>query len=119
MSPFWKNVEFIMDSKGISFKELAFATGIPYSTITNGKNRKESLPSVDKGLKISKFLQVPLEQLLGEEAAALQKNSEHRLTNDAKKIQLHDKYANLIEALEKMSGENRMAIIRLAESLKF
>ena len=119
MSPFWKNVEFILDSKGLSFKELAFGTGIPYSTITNGKNRKESLPSVDKGIKIAKFLQTPLEQLLGEEAAALQNDAKGELQNDAKKIQLYDKYANIIEALEKMSGENRMAIIRLAESLKF
>ena len=119
MSPFWKNVEFILDSKGLSFKELAFGTGIPYSTITNGKNRKESLPSVDKGIKIAKFLQTPLEQLLGEEAAALQNGAKGELQNDAKKIQLYDKYANIIEALEKMSGENRMAIIRLAESLKF
>ncbi|MBQ4015354.1 MAG: helix-turn-helix transcriptional regulator [Treponema sp.] len=119
MSPFWKNVEFIMDSKGISFKELAFATGIPYSTITNGKNRKESLPSVDKGLKISKFLQVPLEQLLGEAATTLQNAPIGEQKSAAQKIQLCEKYINLIEAMEQMSDENRLAIIKMTESLKF
>lgn len=119
MSPFWKNVEFILDTRGSSFKELAFGTGIPYSTITNGKNREESLPSVDKGLKIAKFLQVPLEQLLGEEACSLANSPNDESVRAAKKIQLYDKYKNLIEALEKMSDENRLAIIRLAESLKF
>lgn len=117
------NVEYILDTKGSSFKELAFGTGIPYSTITNGKNRKESLPSVDKGFKIAKFLQVPLEQLLGEEASSLSgENTESHIEgkqSGAQKIQLHDKYKNLIDALEKMSDENRLAIIRLAESLKF
>ena len=119
MSPFWKNVEFILDSKGISYKELSFGTGIPYSTITNGKNRKESLPSVDKGLKISKFLQVPLEQLLGEAACSSQNISNVEQKSETKKIQLCEKYINLIEAMEKMTDENRMAIIKMAESLKF
>lgn len=119
MSPFWKNVEFILDTRGSSFKELAFGTGIPYSTMTNGKNREESLPSVDKGLKISKFLQVPLEQLLGEEACSLANQPKDENATGAKKMQLYDKYKNLIESLEKMTDENRLAIIRLAESLKF
>ena len=61
---FWENVEFELDKQGIYKKELAQAVGINASNFDKGKARN-SIPAADTALKIARFLNVPLESLLG------------------------------------------------------
>lgn len=75
MSPFWKNVNDELQYQGMNFKTLAYITGIPYTTLTNGKNRADSIPSADVALKISRALNKPLERLLGTDADFINNNS--------------------------------------------
>lgn len=63
---FWENVEFELDKQGKYKKELALAVGINASNFDKGKSRN-SIPAADKALKISRFLGIPLETLLGME----------------------------------------------------
>ena len=101
MSPFWKNVNDELRYQGMNLKTLAFMTGVPYSTITNGKNRADSIPTADVALKISKVLNKSLEWLLGEDGS-LPKNDpaqdESALQQSA--LALYHKYERLILALE-------------------
>ena len=60
---FWENVEFLLEQKDILKKELTLEIGISESAFSKGKQRN-SIPSADTALKISKFLGVSLESLL-------------------------------------------------------
>ncbi|MEE0878412.1 MAG: hypothetical protein UH788_03975 [Treponemataceae bacterium] len=61
---FWENVEFLLEQKDILKKELTLEIGISESAFSKGKQRN-SIPAADTALKISKFLGVSLESLLG------------------------------------------------------
>lgn len=107
MSPFWKNVNDELQYQGMSIKTLSLLTGIPYTTITNGKNRPDSMPAADVALKISRVLNKPLERLLGENTNPKQiKKSEETL-------HLYKKYEPLILNLEKCSPKMQDAFIRM------
>lgn len=58
-----KRVLKIMEEKGITQKELAKATGIGQSTISDWKTKKTN-PSSNKIMKICKALEVSPEDLL-------------------------------------------------------
>lgn len=62
---FWKRVEAEMNYQGISRKQLASMADISYSGIGLGIER-DSMPGADIALRISRSLNVPLEELLGE-----------------------------------------------------
>ena len=113
MSPFWKNVTEELEFNGMNFKTLAFLTGIPYSTITNGKNRPDSIPTADVALKISKVLNKPLEQLLGEEKSIPKNDAILIHDKQQQELQLFQKYKQLIESLEKYSSKKQNAVMRL------
>ena len=59
---FWENVEFILEKKDILKKELTLEIGISESAFSKGKQRN-SVP--DTALKISNYLGVSIESLLG------------------------------------------------------
>ena len=111
MSPFWKNVNDELQYQGMSIKTLASLTGIPYTTITNGKNRPDSMPSADIALKISRVLNKPLERLLGEKA------SPKRTDKSEQKLHLYKKYESLILNLEKCPPKTQDAFIRMINAV--
>ncbi len=118
MSPFWKNVNDELQYQGMNYKTLAYLTGIPYTTLTNGKNRADSIPSADVALKISKALDKPLERLLGEDADFL--NMDSAIDEKSKNIQnmhLFKKYENLISDLEKCSPAVQDSFCRMAQAV--
>lgn len=118
MSPFWKNVNDELQYQGMNYKTLAYLTGIPYTTLTNGKNRADSIPSADVALKISKALDKPLERLLGEDADFL--NMDSTIDERSKNIQnmhLFKKYENLISDLEKCSPAVQDSFCRMAQAV--
>lgn len=118
MSPFWKNVNDELQYQGMNLKTLATLTGIPYTTITNGRNRPDSIPAADVALKISKVLNKPLEFLLGD-AAKLPKNPmlSEQQESDLQKLHLAKKYENLIKSLEKCSPKVQESFIRMASAV--
>ncbi len=118
MSPFWKNVTEELQYQGMNIKTLSMLTGIPYSTITNGKNRADSIPTADVALKIAKVLHKSLEWLLGEDAL-LPKNNETLSadTIEHKEVQLYNKYQRLISALESRSVRTQEAFTAMAVAL--
>lgn len=118
MSPFWKNVNEELQYQGMNIKTLSILTGVPYTTITNGKNRPNSIPTADVALKIAKVLNKSLEWLLGE-SAALPKN-EAQLTEQDKtlrEVNLYHKYERLISALELKSARMQEAFTNMAVAI--
>ena len=118
MSPFWKNVNEEMQYQGMNLKTLAALTGIPYTTITNGRNRPDSIPSADVAVKISKVLNKPLEMLLGDSAKLPEKTvlSENQITDNQNQYLLK-KYENLIVNLEKCSAKVQDSFVRMAKAI--
>ncbi len=119
MSPFWKNVMDELQYQGMNLKTLSTVTGIPYTTITNGKNRENSIPTADVAFKISKVLHVNMEFLLGEDSKMpdeINPASSKSNPND-KKIYLLDKYERFLLALETCSPTVQQAFMRMAEDI--
>lgn len=115
MSPFWKNVNDELLYQGMNLKTLASLTGIPYTTITNGRNRPDSIPTADIAMKIANVLHKPLERLLCDdfEPSVINGNNEE----NARKLRLFKKYEDLLCGLEKCSIKTQEAFVRLVCSI--
>lgn len=93
---FWENVEFLLEQKNILKKELTLELGISESTFSKGKQRN-SIPSADTALKISKFLGVSLEFLLDLEPINLQ-----NISYSKEALQIAREYSKLSERDKKI-----------------
>ena len=115
MSPFWKNVNDELQYQGMNIKTLAALIDVPYTTVTNARNRPNSIPSADIALRIAKVLGKSLEWLLGEDGS-LPKNDpaqdESALQQSA--LALYHKYERLILALETLPMQAQAAITDMA-----
>ena len=60
---FAENLRELLDFKDIEIKELAAGTGISKHTIDNYLSGQKSLPNVENGVKIAKFLGTSVEYL--------------------------------------------------------
>ena len=114
MHIFWKNVYRIINYRGINLKTLAALSDVPYSTITNGKNKGEGQPSVGTAYKIASALNESIESLMRD---AVQSKSGHILEvknslpkNDAARYR---RYEHIIDALEKLPVNTRESITDL------
>lgn len=114
MSPFWKNVCDELYYQGMNIKTLSQLTGIPYTTITNAKNREDNIPPADAALKIATVLGKSLESLLGECARL----PESAVGTERRERWLYRKYEPLILLLEKQSPQTQEAFTALAKSLR-
>ena len=102
MSAFWINVKKQLPYKNLEVKDLAYRTGIPYSTMINGRN-KNSMPHADIALKISKILGMSLESLLGDDVMLFDNsNSVNQNTLEKQELALYRKNKILIDALEEL-----------------
>lgn len=102
---FWQNVENELLYQGISRKDLAYKAGISYSSIGNGIDRN-SMPSAETALRISKVLNRSIEFLIGDsgnghtlEKGMLSLNEACRLTE----TELYRKYEKIIDVFEQLS----------------
>ena len=114
MHIFWKNVYRIINYRGINLKTLAALSDVPYSTITNGKNKGEGQPSVGTAYKIASALNESIESLMRN---TVQSKSGHILEvknslpkNDAARYR---RYERIIDALEKLPVNTRESITDL------
>lgn len=99
MSPFWKNVDDEIRYLNMNLKTLSVLSGVPYPTITNGRNRENSVPELETAQKIADALHKPLNELLG-----LKDNSEKQNKNQDKNLEqciyLYQKYKDIINVME-------------------
>lgn len=101
---FWKNVDNELEYLGKSRKELAAAVGFDVTNISFGIKRN-SIPSADTALKISKFLGTSLESLLEFSENSEQKNS------------INPQIAEIESCLKKFSPEDLDAVHGIINAL--
>lgn len=97
MSPFWKNVDEEIKYLNMNLKTLAKVSGVPYPTITNGRNRENSIPEMETAKKIAAALHKPLDSLLGITA---HQNSVVISEEKSDVIHLYQKYQDIISVME-------------------
>lgn len=97
MSPFWKNVDEEIKYLNMNLKTLAKVSGVPYPTITNGRNRENSIPEMETAKKIAAALHKPLDSLLGITA---NQNSVVISEEKSDVIHLYQKYQDIISVME-------------------
>mgnify|MGYP002626177452 FL=1 len=97
MSPFWKNVDEEIKYLNMNLKTLAKVSGVPYPTITNGRNRENSIPEMETAKKIAAALHKPLDSLLG-----ITSNQNSVVISEEKSdvIHLYQKYQDIISVME-------------------
>ena len=97
MSPFWKNVDEEIKYLNMNLKTLAKVSGVPYPTITNGRNRENSIPEMETAKKIAAALHKPLDSLLG---ITGNQNTVDISEEKSDVIHLYQKYQDIISVME-------------------
>ena len=101
MSPFWKNVDEEIKYLNMNLKTLSQISGVPYPTITNGRNRDNSIPEMETARKIADALHKSLEVLLGISIKSSDKNQDsNNLDEKSKAVYLYQKYQDIIAFME-------------------
>lgn len=108
---FWDRVEEELNFQGKKKKELALETGIKEHTLHKSFERQSS-PSAESALKISKALNVSFEYLITGKLAE-NETSEHEL-----QITLYKKYHELINLAEHLNEQQIVAIKNLIKTIK-
>lgn len=115
MCSFWLNVKKSLVYKEMEIKDLAFRSGVSYSTITNGMN-KNSMPHADIALKISRALNMSLEGLLGDgESKGLDVPLPIQWNLERMEIALYRKNKGIIDALEELPPQLRDVVVELVK----
>ncbi len=101
---FSKNLRDLLDYKGIELKELSAGTGISKNTLDNYLSGQKSLPNIENGVKIAKFLGVSAEYLVYGNSFALEsQDSLEKIVSNLKKLNKTDFFsiANIVNSLAK------------------
>ncbi len=115
MCSFWLNVKKSLVYKEMEIKDLAFRSGVSYSTIINGMN-KNSMPHADIALKISRALNMSLEGLLGDgESKGLDVPLPIQRNLERMEIALYRKNKGIIDALEELPPQLRDVVVELVK----
>ena len=118
MCSFWLNVKKSLVYKEMEIKDLAFRSGVSYSTIINGMN-KNSMPHADIALKISRALNMSLEGLLGDgESKGLDVPLPIQWNLERMEIALYRKNKGIIDALEELPPQLRDVVVELVKRTK-
>lgn len=109
MSPFWKNVDEEIKYLNMNLKTLSLLSGVPYPTITNGRNRENSIPEIETAQKIADALHKPLNDLLGlnDHPENLSSDQEH---NQSQCLYLYQKYQDIINVMEEFPASLRESL---------
>ncbi len=109
---FWQNVEDECEYLGISRKELAKKANFSVHTISNGI-RRDGMPAADLALRISKALNVPLENLLDWNENIEPMESPEQIQNQ--KLLL--KYLPILKKINEMDIDSKKAVVTIIEKL--
>lgn len=106
---FWERVEYLLDQKDITRKELAMTAGFSPSNISKGK-REDSYPSAETAVAIARFLDTTVEYLVtGSNTPAAE--TEH------KKLDELCQYSKTVRQLEAIPQERRAVIETMIQDL--
>lgn len=101
---FAENLKDLLEYKGIELKELSAGTGISKNTLDNYLSGQKSLPNIENGVKIAKFLGVSVEYLV-EGKTNSQENQKQKddLLVNLRKLNKHDfsAIADIVNSLAK------------------
>lgn len=75
---FWERVEYLLDQKDITKKELAMTAGFCPSNISKGK-REGSFPSAETAVAIADFLETTVEYLVTGNCTRISKSEEDKI----------------------------------------
>ncbi len=109
MSPFWKNVDEEIKYLNMNLKTLSLISGVPYPTITNGRNRENSIPEIETAQKIADALHKPLNELLGLNEMS-EKQSHNQEGNQTQCLYFYNKYKDVIDVMEDFPASLRESI---------
>lgn len=109
---FWENVDSELKYQNKTRKQLASELGFDPTTISKGISNA-SIPQADMALKISNYLNVSLEYLLGLPEKSVSKNEQET----QKQIQLYKKYHDLIERAKRLDEKKLKAIVQLMDAM--
>ena len=109
---FWQNVEAECEYQGISRKELATTAKFSVHTISVGLKR-DGMPEADLALRISKALNVPLEQLLST-SPDIQRIDKSEFEAQQKLIALYMPY---IRKIERLPIPTKKALLTIIDSI--
>ena len=101
---FSENLRDLLDYKGIELKELSAGTGISKNTLDNYLSGQKSLPNIENGVKIAKFLGVSAEYLVYGNSFILESQDFlEKIVSNLKKLNKTDFFsiANIINSLAK------------------
>ena len=102
-SLFRENLREELAFQGISAKELAEKTQIPYQSLANYLNARASMPPADYACRIARALNTTVEKLVGE--GNLPPNEYSRQD------------ARIVAQLNTISSENKQAFIQLISAI--
>ena len=104
--------------QGMNIKTLAMLIDVPYTTITNARNRPNNVPPADIALRISKVLNKSIDWLVGDSFSVEKDDCPQ---NEAEKLSysfdMYQKYHKLIAALETLPLRTQEAFTDMAVSL--
>ena len=94
---------------------------MPYSTITNGKNKGEGQPSVGTAYKIASALNEPIESLMRDSIKSEKEHSVLTVKNSLPKDDAarYHRYERIIDALEKLPVATRESFTDLILTVAF
>ena len=110
MSPFWKNVDDEIKYLNMNLKTLAKVSGVPYPTITNGRNRENSIPEIETAQKIANALHKPLNELLGIDNSKIQNKDGFSEEIQTQSVYLYQKYQDVINIMEEFPPSLRESL---------
>ena len=113
---FWQNVDDECEYLGITRKELAERAGFSVHTISNGIKR-DGMPAADLAVRISKILNVPLENLLNINVNTSSSNNTE-MENQKNDRKLFSTYLPLVKKINELKPESKKAIFTIVENLK-
>ncbi len=100
---FSENLRELLDYKDIELKELSAGTGISKNTLDNYLSGQKSLPNVENGVKIARFLGVSVEYLVCGTDNFVSLEPIENVVNNLKKLKKADyiSVSNIIKSLAK------------------
>ena len=101
---FAENLKDLLEYKGIELKELSAGTGISKNTLDNYLSGQKSLPNIENGVKIAKFLGVSVEYLVeGKTNSQENQKQQDDLLVNLRKLNKHDfsAIADIVNSLAK------------------
>ena len=119
----WDYFEQLLQQRNITVVEVSKATGIPQSTFSMWKNRRNIL-SAENLLKLSKFFNVPMEYFLGSdciewdpESQEIVKTDDYYVSDEAKQMAQflfsNPEYRVLFDASRKVKPEDLQKAIKM------